>query len=363
MGRYFVPLYMKQSIDWLKKIRTRWIIQAILLVIIWIVMRFPVLGEWYARKIYPLFSTVLSSISSLFPFSIGDCFIYGSIAGLCAYLIYAVIKRRSWKTTAGRILEYLLWVYIGFYLAWGLNYFRKDFYARTQIPYVAYSEDDFQTFLTAYTDSLNKSYILFEEIAPEIVAEEVKKEYKEIAPFFALNRPGEHLRMKPMLISAWMSKVGVLGYMGPFSNEFHLNRDLLPVQYPFTYAHEMAHVLGIASEAEANLYGYLVCTGSDVPEIRFSGYFGLLPYVLSNAYQLLGEGSFNEWVQTISPDIKDLYNKKNAYWQALYSPLIGEIQDTVYNWFLKGNNIPTGRQNYSEVIGLLIAKEQAAGYN
>ena len=84
-----------------------------------------------------------------------------------------------------------------------------------------------------------------------------------------------------------MSGVGVLGYMGPFFTEYNLNPDLLPVQYPFTYAHEMAHVLGISSEAEANLYGFLVCSRSGVPEIRFSAYFALLPYVLSNAYGLL----------------------------------------------------------------------------
>ncbi|MFQ9022452.1 MAG: DUF3810 family protein [Parabacteroides merdae] len=72
--------------------------------------------------------------------------------------------------------------------------------------------------------------------------------------------------------------------MGPFFTEYNLNPDLLPVQYPFTYAHEMAHVLGISSEAEANLYGFLVCSRSGVPEIRFSAYFALLPYVLSNAY-------------------------------------------------------------------------------
>lgn len=73
-----------------------------------------------------------------------------------------------------------------------------------------------------------------------------------------MNKPSGHLRAKPMLISPMMSSVGVLGYMGPFLNEFNLNRDLLAVQYPFTYAHEMAHVLGISNEAEANLYGFLV---------------------------------------------------------------------------------------------------------
>ena len=170
-----------------------------------------------------------------------------------------------------------------------------------------------------------------------------------------MNKPSGHLRAKPMLISPMMSSVGVLGYMGPFLNEFNLNRDLLAVQYPFTYAHEMAHVLGISNEAEANLYGFLVCSHSTVPEIRFSGYFGLLSYVLGNAYQLLPEEEFKQWTETISPEVKEMYNQKVAYWQALYSPLVGEIQDTAYNWFLKGNNIPSGRKNYSEVVALLLA--------
>ena len=154
-----------------------------------------------------------------------------------------------------------------------------------------------------------------------------------------------------------MSGVGVLGYMGPFFTEYNLNPDLLPVQYPFTYAHEMAHVLGISSEAEANLYGFPVCSRSGVPEIRFSAYFALL----SNAYGLLSEEEFNEWKETISPEVKDLYNRKVAYWENLYSPFIGEIQSTVYNWFLKGNNIPSGRKNYSEVVALLMALGNTSG--
>ena len=98
-----------------------------------------------------------------------------------------------------------------------------------------------------------------------------------------------------------------------------------------------------------------------MPEIRFSAYFALLPYVLSNAYGLLSEEEFNEWKETISPEVKDLYNRKVAYWENLYSPFIGEIQSTVYNWFLKGNNIPSGRKNYSEVVALLMALGNTSG--
>lgn len=344
----------------INKIRIRWVILTVLLVFVWIVMHFPVMGEWYARHLYPVFSAVLSRISSLFPFSLGDCFIYGSIAGLLIYLIYAIVRKRSWKKTAGRMIEYLLWVYVWFYMAWGLNYFRQNFFTRTQIPYVAYSADAFRSFLSAYTDTLNASFVTVEKIDEAVVSEEVKKGYREISERFGLVSPTACLQAKPMLVAPLMSGVGVLGYMGPFFTEYNLNPDLLPVQYPFTYAHEMAHVLGISSEAEANLYGFLVCSQSEVPEIRFSGYFGLFSYVLGNAYQLLTEEEFKQWKETISPEIKKIYNHKVVYWQQLYSPLIGEIQDTVYNWFLKGNNIPSGRKNYSEVVALLMALDASA---
>ena len=231
----------------------------------------------------------------------------------------------------------------------------------TEIPYAAYSADAFRSFLSTYTDSLNASFVPVEKIDKALVAEEVKKEYHEIAGRFSLVSPAGYLHPKPMLMPFLMSGVGVLGYMGPFFTEYNLNPDLLPVQYPFTYAHEMAHVLGISSEAEANLYGFLVCSRSGVPEIRFSAYFALLPYVLSNAYGLLSEEEFNEWKETISPEVKDLYNRKVAYWENLYSPFIGEIQSTVYNWFLKGNNISSGRKNYSEVVALLMALGNTSG--
>lgn len=348
---------MKTGTEWIKKIRLRWVVLAVLFVFIRTVMFFPAMGEWYARKVYPVFSAVLSRFSSLFPFSVGDCFIYGSIGGLVIYLVYAIAKRRPWLRTLGRMAEYLVWVYVWFYMAWGLNYFRQDFFTRAQIPYAAYSEDDFRDFLSVYTDSLNASFIPLEKIDPAVVAGEVKNNYRDIAARFGLLAPAGYLHPKPMLVPSFMSGVGVLGYVGPFFTEYNLNPDLLPVQYPFTYAHEMAHVLGISNEAEANLYAFLVCSRSEVPEMRFSAYFGLLPYVLGNAWLLLPKEEFARWKETISPEIRKAYNEKVAYWQALYSPLIGEMQETVYNWFLKGNNIPSGRKNYSEVVALLMALE------
>ena len=46
------------------------------------------------------------------------------------------------------------------------------------------------------------------------------------------------------------------------------------------------------------------------------------------------------------------------YWNERYSTLLGEVQNKIYNLiFSKGNNIPSGRKNYAEVIGILLSLE------
>ena len=171
----------------------------------------PGAGETYARNVYPYVSAVLSRFSSIFFFSVGDCLIYGSIGSLLVYVVCAVAGRCSWKKLAERIVEYLLWVYVWFYMAWGLNYFRQDFFTRTQLLHVAYSAEAFRSFLSAYTDSLNVSFVPVEEIDKVVVAEESEKGYRKIVGRFGLVAPAGYLHPKPMLLPSLMSKVGVLG--------------------------------------------------------------------------------------------------------------------------------------------------------
>ena len=341
------------------KPNVRYLVLGVLLGLVWLTQLIPALATFYSQTVYPCFSYILSSFSNLFPFAIGDLFIFLSIAGIIIYPIYTRLRKKTpWKKILLRDGEYLLWVYVWFYLAWGLNYSQKNFYQRTEIPYTAYTPENFQKFVNEYITRLNRSYTPINSINRDLIREETVRLYKQLSDSLGVHRPPHDApRVKTMMFTPFISMVGVTGSMAPFFCEFTLNGDLLPSQYPATYAHEMAHVLSISNEAEANLYSYLICTSSSVPEIRFSGYFSLLPYVLSNAYVALDKDSFEAWKKRLRPEIKDLYNEKVAYWQSLYSPLIGEAQGVVYNLFLKGNKIPAGTANYSEVIALLIALE------
>ena len=53
--------------------------------------------------------------------------------------------------------------------------------------------------------------------------------------------------------------------------------------------------------------------------------------------------------------LKNNRESNQEYWTEKYSPLIGDIQDWIYDLYLKGNKIQSGRKNYSEVVGLLIS--------
>lgn len=342
------------------KLKIRYIILIVLLSVVWATQLIPSLGEVYAQSVYPVISHILSSFSKLIPFAVGDLFIFLSIIGLLFNPIRArYIQKKKWKQILLNEMEYLLWIYVWFYLAWGLNYSQKDFYGRTNIPYTAYTPEIFQSFVDNYIDKLNASYTDVTSIDEPLVCRESVHGYNQISDTLGIHRPPHSSpRVKTMLFTPFISMVGVTGSMGPFFCEFTLNGDLLPPQYPATYAHELAHFLGITSEAEANFYAYQVCTRSQVKEIRFSGYFSVLPHVLGNARRLMSEEEYAELFSRIRPEIIELAQKNQQYWMEKYSPLIGDIQNFIYDLYLKGNKIQSGRKNYSEVIGLLISYEE-----
>ena len=94
-----------------RKQKIRYIILGTLLLLIWTTQLIPAMGEGYARSVYPVISFCLSSFSRLFPFAIGDLFIFLSITGVILYPIYGRIKKHPWKKILLRDGEYLLWIY------------------------------------------------------------------------------------------------------------------------------------------------------------------------------------------------------------------------------------------------------------
>ena len=341
----------------MKRLAGRYRIAILLVGIAFVVLcqQTPHLSEWYGRTVYPLLSAALSAFSSLFPFSLTEISVIVAFFVLIIYPIRLQKKGNPFLKVLFRQVEIFGWIYLWFYLAWGLNYYRYDIHTRLQTSPIAYEEARFKSFLNEYTEQLNATYQAEIKIDAETLRAEVGAFYTNLSHVYGLAKPRSWQEAKEFLFTPIYSKVSVLGSMGPFFAEAQMNSDLPDVQYPFTYAHEFSHLLGVSSEAEANYWAYRACTESSLPALQYCGHFGLLSYVVSNASRLLTEEDFEAWVKTIRPEIRKQYDEKNKYWREKYSPTIANIQDFIYNLYLKGNKIKSGKKNYAEVIGLLLS--------
>lgn len=368
-----------------------------LLVLVLVIKWSPYLGYIYTLYIYSTIGRILSSCSGIFPFAIGDIFIALSIAWVILYPLYEIVLRKrlarrfvflapkencypKTKKVWGRVAEYLLWIYVWFYIAWGLNYSQPNIYQRTGMKPAKVSEKVFREFAYRYADSLNllseERRVQSEETAFDAqresqingivddglknrVRDAVLKGYNKIGHKEGINPPfNPHPHVKTMVFTPLSSMAGVTGSMAPFFCEFTLNGDIRPHDYPAIYAHEYAHFLGIANEGEANFYSYIVCTSSTNQAVRFSGYYHIFFHVLRNVFDILGEKEGEKFLSHIRPEIIRLAKDDRHYWLSKRSKVLDAAQDFIFDLYLKGNNVSEGRKSYSGVVALILAWEE-----
>lgn len=373
----------------ISRLKWRHWVLLVLLSLITLTKLIPLWGFIYTTRIYPIIGSLLSPISGLFPFAVGDIFIALSIVWVIFYPIYEIKWRKQLakrffflaakrgcypkkKVVFGRVAEYLLWVYAWFYIAWGLNYSQPNIYCRTGMKPAEVSEAKFREFAYRYADSINS---LSEETAfdgqresqfngmvddglKNRVRDAVLKGYNEIGAEEGINAPfNQHPHAKTMLFTPLSSMSGVTGSMGPFFCEFTLNGDIRPHDYPAIYAHEFAHLLGIANEGEANFYSYIVCTASSDKAVKFSGYYHIFFHVLRNVFDILGEKEGEKFLKYIRPEIIQLAKSDRNYWLSKRCKVLDAAQDFIFDLYLRGNHVAEGRKSYSGVVGLILAWE------
>ena len=380
----------------ISRLKWRHWVLLVLLSLITLTKLIPLWGFIYTTRIYPIIGSLLSPISGLFPFAVGDIFIALSIVWVIFYPIYEIKWRKQLakrffflaakrgcypkkKVVFGRVAEYLLWVYAWFYIAWGLNYSQPNIYCRTGMKPVEVSEAKFREFAYRYADSINylseERRVKSEETAfddqresqfngmvddglKNRVRDAVLKGYNEIGAKEGINAPfNQHPHAKTMLFTPLSSMSGVTGSMGPFFCEFTLNGDIRPHDYPAIYAHEFAHLLGIANEGEANFYSYIVCTASSDKAVKFSGYYHIFFHVLRNVFDILGEKEGEKFLKYIRPEIIQLARSDRQYWISKRCKALDAAQDFIFDLYLRGNHVAEGRKSYSGVVGLILAWE------
>jgi len=319
---------------------------------------FTPVADFYATRLYPGIMTALSFAASIVPFSLEEMVVLGFAGAFLLVLAGTLLKKKSFFRWLGKSALVVMWLAVWFYLGWGCNYFRTPLLPRLGIQKQLFLEDTFNQFLYSYTDSLNKVYAPQREpFDRDSLEADIRSFYQKTLPEsgYAKLRAWQH--PKRPLLNRLYSAVGVTGFMGPFFCEVHVNRDVLETDWPFTLAHEMAHLSGVTSEAEANYWAYVYCTRSQDDRLRYSGYYSILPHVITSVRSYMTEEYFRYWIRTINLDIREEYAAEGKYWEEKRIGWIDRIQSWLMDTNLKQNGVSSGAREYNEVVGLIITME------
>ena len=312
------------------------------------------LGDFYATRIYPGLSAVLSWIASPFPFSLTEIVIVALIAAAVLLIVRTVRRHRPWWRCVLGELGLVLLTIVWLYGAWGLNYFRSSLYERMETVPMPYEQGEFHAFLDLFAEELNENWCDVEVLDKERIEQEVKAWYATRPEECGLCKPRAWQHPKRMIFNRLHSAVGVLGFIGPAFDEIHINHDVSTLEYPFIFAHEYAHVLGVSNEAEANFWAFEACRASQDQAVRYSAWYMLLNYTAGNIRSLLSEEEYRAWADKLIPEVFDDLEFTRQHWQSLRWTWLANLQHRFYNFFLKTNRIADGTKNYSQVLRLVL---------
>ncbi len=301
----------------------------------------------YSKGIYIFISSLLSRFSSLFPFSLDDLFYVFLITGFVILTVFLFLRKTGFRRYTLTVLNSLAVVYTLFYWLWGFNYFREQLNDRLLIPEQKASTEKFRTALDILISSANSYCVDSFSLKKGEIDVLIEKSYKELSPFLDIKYPQGVRRPKNITFGKLFASAGISGYFGPFFNEIHINRYLLPVELPWTMAHEKSHQFGVTSEAEANFYAWFVCNNSTDRQIKYAGNLNVLFYFLYEAKKLSGYGAV---LAKLDKRVRADMNKIIDHWTEMRNESVEKAASKANDTYLKTNKVKKGIDDYDGVV-------------
>lgn len=312
--------------------------------------------------------SAMSLINRKFPFSAGELIIVPFvilyfITGIISAIINFLMNRRKQSLKAIlRMINLASVLLILFYIIWGFNYrydglrslisFEKGSYTTKDLAKMSEilinraSQDRIMTENSELFTGGDKTFAL--KGAPDTINSEINNSYEKTG-IRELSEP--YVRVKSVKSSVLLSYSGISGMFFPYTGEANVNTDQPAIYIPSSFAHEAAHVKGIAKEDEANLISYIVCSQSDDPGIRYSGEMMALVYSMNR----LREDDMTEYrrlrklyTDGMNMDLKEY----SSYWDR-YNGVVSENVEKINDSYLKAN-MTNGVKDYEGVVALLL---------
>jgi hypothetical protein len=311
---------------------------------------------WYASGVYPVWQRIATPITNVLPFAVLDVIIVIGVAAI-AWVIVDGWRRtvgsrlRRAGAVAGRLLVCAAVLYLWFLASWGLNYQRRPLAERLGLDRRRATHAAASRLADETIGELNRLYPLAH--AQPWPEREALRPLLE-APFTAALGgvgardvvPG---RAKASLLQPYFRWAGIDGVTDPFAPEVIVSTDLLPMEWPFTLAHEWGHLAGLAHEAEASYLGWTTCLGG-TDQTRYSARL----WILGHALSVLSRDERIALVAKLDDGPRgDL--RAIAHRVAMSVPAVRQVSWAAYDRYLKTNGVSEGLAAYDAALVLILA--------
>lgn len=308
--------------------------------------------KYYTNGVYPILTLLVSNITSQFPFSITEFFLWTL---LLIGVPHTISRIRQKGMQFGPLILNLLSIsaiiYMWFYLFWGINYLRQPLKSKLDLENVQLEIDAFDSTFVQIIHQGNELNIEYSIQKIEQINEDIDASYDQILSQLGLKKVPRNRSTKKFFGNWLLNMTTTSGFFSPLFHEIHYNRDMLIFELPFVLAHEKAHQMGYTSEAEANFLAHLVCTNAREPLVRYSGYFSLLGYFFRSLRNDKSREKF--FASLINNGVKLDIQAVRERWKS-HEGLISRLSSKSYDLYLKANQVKEGIQNYSRVVDLVI---------
>jgi len=310
--------------------------------------------DWYKDGFF-------AAIRSTYDILIGQWlpvpFILVALFILFASLIISMRKRRTFVQKLSTGLAYLLFVVTAFFVFWGYNYSVPSV---SRLIGLKYEKVD----STAVFDEMERVGREINRLRTELqddslvlqvdldnIEELVRRDLSRSLGMVGIKTAGKP-RVRTLKPKGVLMRWKTAGIYIPHAFEGHIDGGLMPIEHPFTIAHEMSHAYGIAGEGDCNFTAFIACSSSDIPYFQYSAYVDYSLYLLRDVYRS-NKKKHKEIYHSLHPGFKADVNAMIENGKK-YPDILPAVRDLFYDNYLKSQGISDGIKNYSRIIQMVI---------
>jgi len=336
----------------------------------------------YGNAVAPFFSIVLSTVTGVLPFALGELLVVLVLllyATEAAIAVRDVIRRQRHIKNALAVgalrLARDVGVIVGlFYVLWGFNYALPPLPERLGWRSLGdVGREELAELVVETAVATNAAYLAVHgntDIGrPTSLPEDLDSLER------SLQAGWEHARaelglavypnwfggVKTPLFTRLYEWLGIAGYYFPFTGEGNVRAGIPAIDYPKTLAHEMTHQRGVARESEANFWGYLAAAHSNDPLAQYSAYRFANRQMVAELARIDPQTAL-QLSRRRHPGVQRDIEHSRRYWMSFRGRGTA-LGSTVNNAFLRSNRVEGGVRSYSMSAFLFLAYARAHGGN